>query len=108
MTDRWIALNRHYAVLLKSMSNKHTFNPIVSDFYKYTVEEFINEVHSVTMGDYSFQSRVRWSLENKSSYITSLILGMAHLSLSLRPQMPVRLLLRTLEIEFILNLGVHV
>ncbi len=59
------------------MSNKHTFNPIVSDFYKYTVEEFINEVHSVTMADYSFQSRVRWSLENKSSYITSLILGMA-------------------------------
>ena len=49
MTDRWIASKPTLCSLLKSMSNKHTFNPIVSDFYKYTVEEFINEVHSVTM-----------------------------------------------------------
>ena len=30
-----------------------------------------------TRADYSFQSRVRWSIDNKKSYITSVILGMA-------------------------------
>ncbi len=56
---------------------KKTFAPIQSDFYKYTVESFIKEVLPVTKADYGFQSRVRWIIDNKRSYITSLILGMA-------------------------------
>ena len=59
------------------MSNKRTYSPIVSDFYKYTVESFYDSLIDKTRADYGFQSRVRWKKDNKSSYITSLILGMA-------------------------------
>lgn len=56
---------------------KNTFAPIQSDFYKYTVDSFIKEVLPTTKADYGFQSRVRWIVDNKKSYVTSLILGMA-------------------------------
>jgi len=59
------------------MSNKATFGPIQSDFYKYSVESFLAEMQPKTRADYSFQSRVRWANDNKRSYITSVILGMA-------------------------------
>jgi len=60
------------------MSTKSiAFFPIQSDFYKYSVESFMSDMATKTRADYSFQSRVRWSLDNKKSYVTSVILGMA-------------------------------
>ena len=58
-------------------TKSNAFFPIQSDFFKYSVESFLSEMAPKTRADYSFQSRVRWSIDNKKSYITSVSLGMA-------------------------------
>ena len=59
------------------MTKQIAFSVIDTKAFNYFVNSFLSEVAPKTVADYSFQSRVRWTLENKRSYITSVILGMA-------------------------------
>lgn len=78
MTDSPESLKiNNFSLFTYKMSNKETFVPIKSESFIYTVKQFLADFESKTCADYSFQSRVRWTTENKSSYITSLITGMA-------------------------------
>ena len=58
------------------MTNFH-YAPIKSGLATATLSDFQDKAADKVRADFGFQSRVRWTLENKQSYITSLILGMA-------------------------------
>ena len=58
------------------MTNFH-YAPIESGLATSTLSDFQDKAAAKVRADFGFQSRVRWSLENKQSYMTSLILGMA-------------------------------
>ena len=57
------------------MTNFH-YAPIESGLATSTLSDFQDKASGKVRADFGFQSRVRWSLENKQSYMTSLILGM--------------------------------
>ena len=59
------------------MSNKDSFAPISSEQKTAPLSYFQSDIADSVRADFGFQSRVRWTLDNKRSYITSLILGMA-------------------------------
>lgn len=59
------------------MSNKDSFAPISSEQRTALLSYFQSDIADSVRADFGFQSRVRWTLDNKRSYITSLILGMA-------------------------------
>ena len=58
------------------MTNFH-YAPIESGLATSSLSDFQDKAAGKVRADFGFQSRVRWSLENKQSYMTSLILGMA-------------------------------
>tara|TARA_B100001113_G_C21079378_1_gene609171 strand:+ start:177 stop:1520 length:1344 start_codon:yes stop_codon:yes gene_type:complete len=59
------------------MSTKENFAPIQSTLMTADLKYFQDTKADSIRADFSFQSRVRWTIENKRSYMTSLVLGMA-------------------------------
>ena len=67
----------HSSIIIKKDANKNNFAPIVSVQRPASLKYFQENKADSVKADFSFQSRVRWTLENKRSYMTSLVLGMA-------------------------------
>ncbi len=59
------------------MSTKENFAPIISVQRPASLKYFQDNKADSVRADFSFQSRVRWTLDNKRSFVTSLVLGMA-------------------------------
>ena len=65
------------SIIITKMPTKNNFAPIVSVQRPASLKYFQENKADSVKADFSFQSRVRWTLENKRSYMTSLVLGMA-------------------------------